>query len=156
VGDLLNNLLDFLGRLIMPDWKALVDLIPLLLVPLVLLWILWAYGRIWLFGMRHRRQTVPPLDLEPPQPAPLLPSGAYDFPLNTPFCARHSLIYRFDAQTCDVDGRALDVRCPVDGTVRPVAVDLCRTCGTRFQLGPASNARTLAAAGPPSGGAAAA
>ena len=85
MGDLLNNLLDFLGRLIMPDWKALIDLIPLLLIPLVLLWILWAYGRIWLFGMRHRRQTVPPLELEPPRPAPLLPSGAYDFPLNTPF-----------------------------------------------------------------------
>jgi len=156
VDALYKNLLDFLSRLIMPDWKGLIDLIPLLLIPLILLWILWVYGRLGLYGMRHRRQTVPPLDAEPPKPAPLLESGAYDFPLNTPFCARHGLVYRFDARNCDVDGAPLDVRCPVDGTVRPAAVDLCRTCGTRFQLGPASNARALAAVGPPPGGAAAA
>jgi hypothetical protein len=156
VDTLFKNLLDFINRLILPDWKALIDLIPLLILPLVGLWILWVYGRLGLYGMRHRRRTVPLLDMEPPKPAALLPNGTYDFPLNTPFCARHGLIYRFDARTCDVDGATLDVLCPVDGTVRPVTTDLCRTCGTRFQLGPASNARALAAAGPPPGGAAAA
>jgi len=156
VAELLDNLLDLLGRLIMPDWKALIDLIPLVGLPLLGLWTLWAFGRLGLHDLRHRRRTVPPLDMEPPRPAPRLASGAFDYPVNTPFCPRDGLIYRFDAQTCDVDGRALDVRCPVDGTVRPVTTELCRTCGTRFQLGPASNARTLAAAGPPPGGAAAA
>ena len=156
VAELQENLLDLLGRLIMPDWKALIDLIPLVGLPLLLLWILWAFGRLGLYDLRHRRRTVPPLDMEPPRPAPRLANGAFDFPVNTPFCPRDGLVYRFDARTCDVDGRTLDVRCPVDGTVRPVTTELCRTCGTRFRLGPASNARTLAAAGPPPGGAAAA
>jgi hypothetical protein len=156
VDQLYKNLLDFLSRIVMPDWKALIDLLPLLLLPLILLWIVWAYGRLGMYAMRHRRRTLPALDDEPPRPAPRLENGAFDFPLNTPYCARHGLIYRYDARTCDVDGRELDVRCPVDGTVRPVTVDLCRTCGTSFRLGPAANARGLAAGTPPPGGAAAA
>lgn len=156
MSQLLTNLLDLLQRLILPDWKGLIDLIPLLLLPLILLWIVWAMGRLGLYGMRHRRRTVPPLDEEPPRPAPRLANGGFDFPLNQPFCPTDGLVYRYDARTCDVDGRVLDVRCPVDGTVRPVTEELCRTCGTSFRLGPAANARTLAAAGPPPGGAAAA
>ena len=153
---LLENLLDLLSRLIMPDWKGLIDLVPLLGVPLIGLWILWAFGRLALYDMRHRRRRVPPLDAEPPREAPRVADGGYDFPMNTPFCPRHGLVYRYDARTCEVDGRVLEVRCPVDGTVRPVTSELCRTCGTTFRLGPAANARTLAASGPPPGGAAAA
>lgn len=156
MADLLNNLLDLLSRLIMPDWKGLIDLIPLLLLPLLGLWVLWALGRLTIYDLGHRAIGVPDLELEPPRPAPRSKSGAFDFPVNVPFCARDGLIYRFDARTCDVDGRLLDVRCPVDGTVRPVTTELCRTCGTRFRLGPAANARTLAAPAPPPGGAAAA
>jgi len=156
VDQLYKNLLDFLGRVLMPDWKGLIDLLPLLLLPLILLWVLWAYGALGLYGLRHRRRTVPPLDAEPPRPAERLENGAYDFPVNVPYCARHGLIYRYDATTCDIDGDPLDVRCPVDGTVRAATVDTCRTCGTSFHLGPAANARGLAAAGPPPGGAAAA
>lgn len=156
MADLWNNLLDLIGRLIMPDWKGVIDLIPLIGMPLLLLWILWAFGRLTLYDLRHRLRTVPPLELEPPRAAPRLANGAFDFPVNTPFCTRDGLIYRFDARSCDVDGRTLDIRCPVDATVRPVTTSLCRTCGTRFELGPSANARTLAAAGPPPGGAAAA
>lgn len=153
---LYQNLLDLLSRLIMPDWKGVIDLIPLVGLPLLGLWFLWAFGRLWLYGLRHRRRSVPPLDAEPPRPAPRRADGTFDFPVNTPFCPRDGLIYRYDARTCDVDGRVLDVRCPVDDTVRPVTSELCRTCGTRFRLGPTANARSLAAVGPPPGGAAAA
>ena len=83
---LLENLLDLLSRLIMPDWKGLIDLVPLLGVPLIGLWILWAFGRLALYDMRHRRRRVPPLDAEPPREAPRLADGGYDFPMNTPFC----------------------------------------------------------------------
>jgi hypothetical protein len=156
VAELYDNLIDLLSRLIMPDWKALIDLLPLLLLPLVGLWILWAFGRLTLFDLRHRTPALPPLELEPPRRAERLPDGGWDIPVNTPFCARHGLVYRFDARTCDVDGAALDIRCPVDGTVRAATTSLCRTCGTRFQLGPAANARKVAPVGPPPGGRAAA
>lgn len=155
VSQLYENLLDLLGRLLMPDWKGVIDLVPLLGLPLIILWFLWAFGRLGLHDLRHRRRTIPPPELEPPRQAQRLPAGGFDFPVNTPYCPRDGLVYRFDARTCDLDGRGLEIRCPVDGTVRPVTSDLCRTCGTRFRLGPAADVRTLAAVGPPPGGAAA-
>lgn len=154
--ELWNQLLDLIARVVIPDWKSIIDLIPLIGLPLLALWVAWSFGRLTLFDLAHRPRAA----AERPggRAAPRQADGGYDFPAGVPFCATHGLVYPTSARTCDLDGAELDVRCPADGTVRPVAAELCRTCGTRYRLGAAPDARMLlaAAAGPPPGGAAAA
>ena len=81
--------------------------------------------------------------------------GRAIFPPNVPFCAQHELIYPASARSCDVDGGELLVRCPIDDNTRVASQQLCRVCGTRYQLGASVAPVTVRRRGhPPEGGAA--
>ena len=74
-----------------------------------------------------------------------------------PYNPRLGLIYPPDRTQCEADGSNLMVRCPVDGTVREAAIQVCRGCGTKYVLGAATTPLLVPADGdPPAGGAAAA
>ena len=70
---------------------------------------------------------------------PRRPSSGADgtpiFPPNVPYCVEHELIFPPTARNCSVDGDLLIVRCPVDDNVRTADEQICRVCGTRYQLG---------------------
>ena len=90
-----------------------------------------------------------------PTPAPIGEDGQPTFPANVPYCAPHALIYPATARTCDVDGGELLVRCPVDDNARVASQQLCRVCGTRYQLGASLAPVAVRRRGhPPEGGAA--
>lgn len=147
--------LTWLTTVIVPNWTELVNMLPLWIMVgvtgpiLTLLALGWVWH--WLRKARPRVQSHEP----GPVTAPLDSAGDPVFPPNMPYCLEHGLIYPASADRCNVDGADLSVRCPVDGTVRDVAIQICAGCGTRFILG-AGSAPVLVrrTAGPPEGGAA--
>jgi hypothetical protein len=147
--------LDWLATILIPDWNGLIQLLPLLLIlgligPILsLLALYWLYVRATTRGGKVR--------IEEPQPeaAPLNADGTPAFPANVPYCISHALIYPQTRRECEIDGEELQVRCPVDDTVRVAGQQLCRTCGTRYQLGASLAPVVIRSHGrPPAGGAA--
>lgn len=147
--------LDWLSTILIPDWNGLILLLPILLIlglvgpGLTLLALYWMYVRL---NTRHGKVTIDEPDPMPVQPGP---DGTYVYPVNAPYCPTHHLVYPATARQCSIDGDELLVRCPVDDSVRVASQDLCRTCGTRYQLGASLAPVVIRRRGtPPAGGAA--
>ena len=147
--------LQWLQTIIIPDWNGLIGLLPILLIlgvvgpGLSLLTLYWLYVRA-----TNRRGKVRTADPEPAE-ALLAADGTYTYPPNAPYCPTHHLIYPPTVRECNIDGEELLVRCPVDDSVRVAGQQLCRTCGTRYQLGAALTPLVVERRGrPPAGGAA--
>jgi hypothetical protein len=147
--------LQWLETIIIPDWGGLISLLPILIIigvigpAVTLLFLYWAYVLI-----TDRRGKVKVVDVEPAL-AELDAEGNYVFPVNTPYCPTHNLVYPPKARECNIDGEELRVRCPVDGTIRVAGQELCQTCGTRYQLGASVTPLVVSRRGrPPAGGAA--
>jgi hypothetical protein len=147
--------LQWLQTIIVPDWNGLIGLLPLLLIfglvapVLSLLVLYWLYVRL----STHRGRVR--IDEPEPVPAPIGADGLPIYPANQPYCPTHAVIYPATTRVCAIDGEELQVRCPVDGTVRVAAQQVCRTCGTRYQLGASLAPVVVRRRGtPPAGGAA--
>ena len=147
--------LQWLQTIIVPDWTGLIQLLPILLIVgvvgpgLSLLAVYWMYVR-----MTTRRGKVR-IDEPVPELAQHAANGSPIYPPNVPYCPTHELIYPATARECDIDGEELQVRCPVDETVRVAGQQLCRTCGTRYELGASLTPIVIRRHGrPPAGGAA--
>jgi len=150
-----TRLLELLEALLIPDWGDLMAFVPLLLIfgvigpVLTLLFIYWAYVRL-----TSRRGRV---RVEDPKPMPALRAadGLPVYAPNVPYCPTHELIYPQTAKMCDFDGEELLVRCPVDEMTRVASQQVCRGCGTRYQLGASLAPAVVSDHGrPPEGGAA--
>lgn len=153
LGQIFQGFIDFLTPILLPDWRALIDLLPIflligvvgpLLSLLVLGWMVYVLGK-----PRSRIAYTDPQ----PQLARLV-DGAPAFPPGEPYCAFDRLVYPPGATRCDSCGRDLAVLCPKCGTGRQAWIDTCGTCGLVLRIDRAVPA--LRPAGPPPGGAAAA
>jgi hypothetical protein len=153
IGQLTQRILDILSPLVIPDWGALIGLLPVFLLIgvvgpmlslLVLGWFIYVVAK-----PRSRIPYVAPAAV----PAQLV-DGVPQYPSGEPYCPVDQLIYPFGATRCEVDGRDLAVRCPKCGTGREASIDTCGVCGLVLKIEP--RMRQLAPAGPPPGGAAAA
>jgi hypothetical protein len=147
--------LQWLSTILIPDWNGLIGLLPILLIlgvvgpGLSLLALYWLYMRLG-----DRRGKV---RFDDPQPTLIAANadGTYAYPANSPYCPTHHLVYPPTAHVCEIDRGDLLVRCPVDDTVRPAGQQLCRSCGTRYQLGASLAPIVVRRRGsPPAGGAA--
>lgn len=153
IGQLFQGVIDFLHPILIPDWRALIDLLPILLLlgvvgPIVSLlalgWFVYVVGK-----PRSRIPYQPPA----PQPAQLV-DGQPVYPPGEPYCALDRLVYPFGETRCATCGRDLAVICPKCSTGRPALIDTCGTCGLVLKIDRGIPA--LRPAGPPPGGAAAA
>jgi hypothetical protein len=147
--------LSWLSTILIPDWNGLIALLPILVIlgvtgpGLTLLFLYWFYHRV-----TRRRGKVRHAEREPVA-APISADGTPTYPPNAPYCPTHRLVYPATARTCAVDGEELLVRCPIDETARPASQQLCRVCGTRYQLGASLSPVVVSRRGrPPEGGAA--
>lgn len=149
--------LEWLTTLLVPDWGALIGLLPLLIILGLMGPILTLVALMWLWHLLHRRRGRVRYEEVQPSPAPRGEDGRPSFAPNVPYCEQHALLVPARARTCPVDGAQLQVSCPVDGTVRAADIQTCPACGTRFVLGSTAPALLVASpSGPPEGGAAAA
>lgn len=150
-----TGVLNWLETIIIPDWEGLISLLPILLILGVLgpgLTLLAAY---WMYHRLTRRRGRVRLDEPEVVTARIGEDGNPVFPPNAPYCPHHLLIYPGTSRVCSVDGEELFVRCPVDDMTRVASQDLCRTCGTRYQLGASLSPVVVRRSGrPPEGGAA--
>lgn len=147
--------LQWLSTILIPDWGGLIGLLPILLIVgvvgpgLSFLALYWMYVRL-----KSRRGHVRTAEPEPLAVAATA-DGSYVYPANAPYCPTHHLVYPPTMSQCQVDRAELLVRCPVDDSVRVASQQLCRTCGTRYQLGASLSPIVVRRRGsPPAGGAA--
>lgn len=145
-----NSVLDFLSKLVVPDWASLIGLLPLALALAALgfvglMFLLWAWQTI-------RRPRARLRYVEGPQPAALDAEGGAIFPPGEPFCRYDSLVYPPGSTRCERCHNDLGVTCPMCGVGRDARVDTCGNCGLVLRI--ASRERFTRPAGPPPGGAA--
>lgn len=151
IGQLFQAFIDFLSPILLPDWRALVDLMPILLLigvvgPLVSLLALgW-----FVYFVSKPRARIPYTEPEP-QPARIA-DGAPVYPPGEPYCAFNQLVFPPGETRCSECKRDLAVVCPKCGTGRQAWIDTCGTCGLVLRID--RTVPALRPAGPPPGGAA--
>lgn len=147
-----TDLLAFSETLVVPDWGALVGLLPILLLIGVVAPILTLIVLAWMrFGLVRPRTRVAFADAR--RAAPLDAAGNAVFPTGEPYSPGEAVIYE-PGKTRSRSGETLVVGCPKCSLVRPASDDTCGNCGLSFSMAPTT--RSLRPAGPPPGGAAAA
>lgn len=151
ISKLWSDLLGFLSTLIIPDWAALIALLPLFVLigivgPLLTLALL-----AWL-GYSVTKPRVKVRYDEGTKVAPRDHLGRPIVPAGEPYCPRDGLIYPFGTVRCDEDKSALLVRCPKCDVVRDAGLTTCGNCGLALNLAP--RAMIVSTDGPPPGGAA--
>jgi hypothetical protein len=145
-----TGLLDLMSRIVIPDWGAIIALLPVFLV----IGVLGPIMSIVVLVYSGRPPRPRPRFHEGALPAPIGADGKPVFPTAEPFCFRDGLIYPTGVQECDVCGDELSLICPKCRVAREVSIAACGNCGLALRLEP--RPRALVSAGPPSGGAAAA
>jgi hypothetical protein len=153
IGQIFQHVIDALTPILIPDWRALIDLLPVFLIlgvvgPLLSLLILgWM-----LYLLTRPRSRIPYTD--PVPHAAQIVDGQPVYPSGEPYCATDHLVYPPGSTRCDTCHRDLAVACPKCGTGRAAWIDTCGTCGLVLRID--RTVPALAPAGPPPGGAAAA
>lgn len=147
----ISSLLEGSAAIVTPDWAALVDLIPILLLIGVVGPLLTLIALLWLrYRARKPRTHVSFRDLR--RPADLDEAGNPVFPVGEPYSLVEGMIYEPGA-TRSASGEQLLVACPKCSLARPAETDICGNCGLSFTLKPTT--RSARRAAPPAGGAAA-
>ena len=146
-----HGFLNLISGIVIPDWAALVGLLPVFLFFGVIMPIVTVIVLVWLlYVIRRPRGHVK--FAEGPRQAPIAPDGKPAFPMGEPFCTRDRLIYASGVTECDACHDQLSVLCPKCGVGRSASISTCGNCGLVLRLAP--RARALRPAGPPRGGAA--
>ncbi len=144
-----TSILDLVAKVVSPDWNALILLIPLVVAPLLLLYLAVSGGlwtRFWVAKPRPKVRWE-----EGAHPMELDAGGAPVPPVGLPFSFRAGLVYPPGTVRTD-DGGDLAVVCPMCGVERAAQLPNCGNCGLVLTV-----RRGLAVArpsGPPPGGAA--
>ena len=128
LNELWTGLLHFLSTLIIPDWGALIGLLPLFLVLGVIGPIVSILALGWFIYM-IRRPLTPVRYAEGPRPAPLDEDGKPIFPVGLPHCLREGLIFASGTNRCPNDGDELWVVCRCAASAARRASTRCGECG---------------------------
>ena len=153
IGQLFQGLIEFLQPILIPDWRALIDLLPIFLLIGVVGPLLSLLGLGWFLYIVGRPRSRIPYQAPAPQPARIA-DGQPVYPAGEPYCAFDQLVYPPGETRCATCGRDLAVICPKCSTGRPAHIDTCGTCGLVLKID--RGVPALRPAGPPPGGAAAA
>jgi hypothetical protein len=153
IGRIFQGIIDFLQPILIPDWRALLDLLPVLLLIGVVgpLLSLLALGWFVYFVQKPRAR----IKYEDPKPRlARIVDGAPEYPVGEPYCPFNMLVFPPGATKCTECDRDLAVICPKCGTGRQAWIDTCGTCGLVLKID--QTVPALQPASPPPGGAAAA
>jgi hypothetical protein len=148
-----NTILEITSMFVIPDWGALIGLMPIFIFLGVVgpLMTLLPLG-ILVYQIRKPRVKVD--FVEGPRLAEIGADGQPIFPPGLPFCRNDGLIFESGKTHCDRDGSELAVVCPMCGLGRLAVVDTCSNCGLVLKVKPRAVAVRRAASGPKPGGAA--
>jgi hypothetical protein len=149
-----NSALQTATAFVIPDWGALIGLLPVFIfVGVVGPFLTFTVLGALLYQARKPRVK---LDFEAgPRHAEVDDDGAPIFPPGLPFCRRDAVIYPSGTLRCETCRDELAVVCPMCNLGRTAGIDTCGNCGLILKV----NTRALAVRatpGPKPGGAAAA
>lgn len=153
LGALFNKLVEVTSLFVIPDWGALITLLPVLLVLGVIGPILSLLVLVWLVYVVRRPRAKVGYE-EGPEQVPVAEDGSVAFPVGLPYCTADRLVYPSGAHRCRTCGADLAVVCPMCGLGRSAGVTTCGNCGLVLKV--ETRARVVRSSGPPPGGAAAA
>jgi hypothetical protein len=149
LGQIWSQLMDFLAKIVSPDWGALVALIPLALAPLVGLFVL-AMVLLWLgYGVTKPRARL--RYVTGPRLAQVGADGTALLPVGYPVDASKALVYPPGTTRGD-DGTPLTVACPMCHVERSAELSTCGNCGLVLKID--APIAVAPPPGPPAGGAA--
>jgi hypothetical protein len=145
-----TQVLDFISKLVSPDWGALIGLLPIFIIIGVIGPLLSLLALVWLYYFVRKPRTRVMYE-EGARQAPLDDAGNPVFPPGEPYCPTDGLIYPPGTTRCDRDGANLAVICPMCGIGRDAAISTCGNCGLVLHV--EQRYRVMRPAGPPPGGA---
>ncbi|HUP55258.1 MAG TPA: hypothetical protein VM408_07110, partial [Methylomirabilota bacterium] len=136
LNDLWTTILRTISMFVIPDWNAVIGLLPLLVFlgivgPLLTLLPLG----ILIYQVRKPRVKAKLLE-EGPQVAAIDAGGQPIFPPGLPHCRRDALIYPSGTTRCEQCRDELAVICPMCGLGRPAVLDTCSNCGLVLKIKP--------------------
>ena len=149
-----NSALQTASYVVIPDWGALVALLPIF----ILVGVIGPFVTFTVLGALYYQVRKPRVKLafeEGPRLAELDAGGAPIFPPGLPFCRRDATVYPSGTLRCETCHDALAVTCPMCGLGRMAAQDTCGNCGLVLHVKTRAVA-VRATPGPKTGGAAAA
>ena len=147
--------LDWLTTVLVPSWSELIGLLPIVVTGMVIGPILTIIVLMWGWTSSSAAAGTSGAPSHSPVSRSWMRMARRCSRRTYPTVEEHALVYPPRAKQCNVDQAELRVSCPVDGTIRLAAIDICASCGTKFTLGAGSGAVVVTSAGgPPPGGAA--
>ncbi|MDF2733552.1 MAG: hypothetical protein K0S97_175 [Chloroflexota bacterium] len=154
LNEMWTGLLEIMTQFVIPDWNAIIGLLPLLIFlgivgPLLTLLPLG----IVIYQLRKPRVKGVRFE-EGPTVAAIGADGQPIFQPGLPHCRRDGLIYPSGTARCERCQDPLAVICPMCGLGRMAMVDTCTNCGLVLKVKPRSVVVHRAASGPKPGGAA--
>lgn len=147
-----SDLLLFMTQFIIPDWGALIELLPLLIF-LGVVGPLLSIAPLVILIYQARKPRVSVRVVEGPQVVTIGADGEPIFPPGLPYCRRDGLVYASGMQHCDHCRDDLLVVCPMCSLGRPALIDTCTNCGLVLKVKPRAVV-VRASSGPRPGGAA--
>ena len=155
LNDLWNTILEITAQFVIPDWNAIIAMLPLLIFLGVVgpLLTLLPLG-IVIYQVRKPRVKGVRFE-EGPTIASIGEDGQPIFQPGLPHCRRDGLIYASGTTRCERCHDVLAVVCPMCGLGRTAMVDTCTNCGLVLKVKNRA-AVVRSTAGPKPGGAAAA
>ena len=153
LNELWSTILKTIALFVIPDWNAVIGLLPLL-VFLGIVGPLMTLLPLGILIYQVRKPRVKGVRFEEgPRQAVTGEDGRPIFPPGLPHCRRDALIYPSGSVRCERCHDGLAVICPMCGLGRPALVDTCTNCGLVLKVKP-SAVVVRRSAGPKPGGAA--
>jgi hypothetical protein len=154
LNDLWNTILETVSLFVIPDWNAVIALLPIL-VFLGLIGPLITFLFLGIVVYQVRKPRVKGVRFEEgPTVAQIGEDGQPIFPPGLPHCRRDALIYPSGTLRCERCHDELAVICPMCGLGRPAARDTCTNCGLVLKIKPREVVVRSSSTGPKPGGAA--
>ncbi len=154
LNEMWSGLLQVMSQFIIPDWNAIIALLPLLIFLGVVAPLL-TFLPLGIVIYQIRKPRVKGVRFEEgPTVASIGDDGQPIFPRGLPHCRRDGLIYPSGTTRCERCQDQLAVVCPMCGLGRAAMVDTCTNCGLVLKVKPRSVVVRRAASGPKPGGAA--
>lgn len=146
-----NQLLDIVSALVIPDWGALIALLPVFLFVFVIGPALTIAVLVWFVYVVRKPRPKVTIE-EGVRRAGVNEDGSFEFPSGLPYCLRDGLVYASGTTRCADCRNGLTVSCPMCGLGRDASISTCGNCGLVLKV--ESRTRVMRPAGPPPGGAA--
>ena len=130
-----TTILDFTSIFVMPDWGAIVNLLPIIVFFMFIAPLL-TFLPLGILIYLARKPRVKVETVDGPLLAPIGEDGQPVFQPGLPHCRRDALVFASGTTRCDRCGDDLAVVCPMCGLGRSALIDTCSDCGLVLKVKP--------------------